>query len=210
MDRHYDAGFGDGVDLSGASLGGPDLAASLARWAAEARVDEAARARSRQRWMEQAAAEDTTFASVLADLAERARPVLVQTATGRRHRGVVVAIGVDFVAVHTDTGADVLVALGAVTAVRSGPGSQPAHSGRAVTLSRHLADAIAAMAEDRPRVTVSTGGTAGSAGSGAGGEAVNGILRSVGRDVLTLRMDGDSRANVYVPLHAVADIAIAV
>ena len=71
----------EGRDFSGDALGdafgGPDVMASLMRWAAEGQVDEAARARSRERWLRQQAEEATTFASVLADLADRDRAVLV-------------------------------------------------------------------------------------------------------------------------------------
>ncbi len=179
--------------LGGAGL----LVGAISRWLAEARVDDAARARARQRWLEQQAAEGTSVASVLVDLGERRRPVLVQTGLGRRHRGLLVGLGVDFVAIRTDAGAEVLVATRDIHAVRTRPGEPGAHSGRAVTLDAHLADAIAALAADRPRVTVATGPDA----------TFNGELVSVGLDVLTLRVDGDARTNVYVPIDAVAEIA---
>ena len=47
-------------------------------------------------------------------------------------------------------------------------------------------------------------------GRGTTDEAtINGELRAVGQDVVTLRVDGDTRANVYVPLGAVTDISVA-
>ena len=108
-----------------------------------------------------------------------------------------VALGEDFVAVSTDVGTEVLVATAAVTGVRSQPRDVAAHSGRAVSLDLTFAIAVAALAEERPRVAVAT----------TDDSTVNGELRAVGRDVLTLRVDGDTRANVYIPLAAITDIA---
>ena len=34
--------------------------------------------------------------------------------------------------------------------------------------------------------------------------------RSVGIDVVTLRVDGDTKANVYSPLASISDIAVAI
>ncbi|MBA2283054.1 MAG: hypothetical protein H0W25_17730, partial [Acidimicrobiia bacterium] len=59
------------------SADGQDLLARLAAWAAAARVDEAAAARSRERWLRQAADEGASFTGVLLDLAERGAPVVV-------------------------------------------------------------------------------------------------------------------------------------
>lgn len=183
----------------GDAFGGPDIMSALTRWAAEAAVDEAAQARSRRRWLQRQAEEETTFASVLADLADRGRPVLVQMANNRRHRGSIEVLGVDFVGIRTDTGVDVLAALDRIASVRGGPRDEAALSGRSVAMRLRLSDAVAAMAEERPRVTVAT----------AADGAVNGDLRSVGQDVVTIRVDGDTRANVYVPIGAISEIAIA-
>ncbi|MDQ3293286.1 MAG: hypothetical protein M3527_02365, partial [Actinomycetota bacterium] len=69
------------------SADGQDLLARLAAWAAAARVDEAAAARSRERWLRQAADEEAMVAGVLLDLAERADTVVVQGPGGRTPRG---------------------------------------------------------------------------------------------------------------------------
>lgn len=178
---------------------GDGLTEALHRFAAEAQVGEAAASRARQRWLEQQAIEETTFAGVLADLADRGRAVLVHTTAGRRHRGLLRALGSDFMSISTDVGSDVLVALDAVTSVRSQPRDGAAHSGRAVSLELTFAAAVAALAEDRPRLAVAT----------TDETTVNGELRAVGQDVLTLRVDGDTRANVYIPLGAVTDVSVA-
>ncbi len=172
---------------------------ALARFTAEAQVDEAAAARSREHWLRIQSEESTSFASVLADLADRDRAVLVHMANGRRHRGTIRVLGLDFVGLRTDTGADVLVALAHIASVRTGAGEQEALSGRVVSLYLRFADAISAMEEERPRVTVATPADG----------VINGDLRSVGTDVITVRVDGDTRASVYVPMQAISEIAVA-
>jgi hypothetical protein len=191
----------DGGDESGGDnpFDGSNLVNALARWAAEAQVDEAAQARTRERWLQQQAAEETTFVSVLTDLGERQRSVLVHTSVGHRHVGSARALGVDFVVLRTDVGRDVLIATTAITAVRSQPRDPVAHSGRVVALHLHFADAILAMGAECPRVTVTT----------SDGASFNGDLVSVGRDVITVRVDGDERANVYIPMGSVTEIAVA-
>lgn len=180
-------------------LGRPDLLGRLARWTAAAAVDEAASARARERWLRQSSAEGSTFAGVLLDLAERGAPVVVSGAGGRRHRGVVVAVGADFVALRTADGADVLLAFAGVAAVRSEPRATPAPGDRHVEVDVGLAEALSAVAEDRPRVLVVTV---------ADGEGLAGELRSAGRDLLVLRLDGPTRAPAYVPLAAVAEVRL--
>ena len=81
-------------DPWGAGLLGPggDLSARLERWAAEARVDDAARQRTRERWLLQQAEEGGRMAGVLCDLGERGTAVAVRTRAGRQHRGRVGAV----------------------------------------------------------------------------------------------------------------------
>ncbi len=174
------------------------LLASLTRWAAEARVDEAARQRERERWLRQQAAEESTMAGVLVDLAERDRPVLVTTAAGRSHRGVLTAVAIDFCALRTTQGIDVLVSVDGVSSVRTQPGDSPTTGDRALTLDLLLHEAMAALAADRPRVLVLARGDR---------QGIAGELRSVGRDVATVRLDGHPPALAYVPLTSVVEVA---
>jgi len=69
--------------------------AALQRWVADGQVDEAARARSRRRWLEKVATEEATLGGVLLDLAERGRPVIVRTLAGQRVTGPIIAVGAD-------------------------------------------------------------------------------------------------------------------
>src|SRR4029077_3212757 len=91
----------------------------LTAWLGSLATDEAARSRARTHWLARQALEEGTFAGVLTDLAERGRPVLVHLHSGRRHRGVPVAIGSDFVALAVAGGRSVLVALSAIASVRT-------------------------------------------------------------------------------------------
>jgi small nuclear ribonucleoprotein (snRNP)-like protein len=188
----------DAVD-AGAAAGvvGGDLEARLERWAAEARVDEAARLRARERWLRRQAEEESTLAGVLADLLEAGRPVTVHTRSGRRHRGTVRAVGADFVAVGATPG-PALVALGAVASLRTHPGEGAVLGDREVAASLRLSDVVAGLAEDRERVVLVT----------SDGDALAGVLVSVGRDVVLLRGGGDPPATCYVPLAALHEVVI--
>lgn len=181
-------------------LGGADLVARLARWVAEAAVDEAAAARSRERWLRRAAGEEATFAGVLLDLAERGSTVVVTGRAGRRHRGTVGAVGHDFAALRLSGASDVLVAFAGVASVRASRRSEPAVGDRPVAIDVGLAEALAAVADDRPRVLIVTTVDA---------DGLAGDLLAVGRDVLTLRLEGADRAPAYVPMATLAELRLA-
>ncbi len=65
---------------------------ALQEWAADARVEEAARRRRRLTSWNLHGGDDATFDGVLADLAERRCDVHVTLTNGHRHRGVIIAI----------------------------------------------------------------------------------------------------------------------
>lgn len=178
--------------------GGGDLIGRLERWAADARVDEAARARSRERWLRVQADEEGTLAGVLADLRDAGAPLTVHTRAGGSHRGVVRAVGADFVALTTRPTGEVFVALEAVASVRGGPGAPPVVGDRRVEATLRLLDVLVDLAAERERVRLVA----------AGGESVAGVLRSVGRDLLVVQGAGGERAIAYVPLGAVAEVTV--
>ena len=181
-------------------LGAPDLLRRLSTWAAAARADDAANARSRQRWLRQAAEEDATFGGVLLDLAERRAPVVITGRARRRHRCIVAAVGADFALVRIDGATDALLSFAGIATVRP-EAALPAPSGdRTVDIDVTMAEAIAVVAEDRPRVLVVTMADA---------DGIAGELRSVGRDVATLRLDGADRATAYVPIASIAELRLA-
>lgn len=175
------------------------FSARLDRWVADARVDEAALRRARERWLRDVAEQETTLSGVLADLAERHVPVTLRSTTGRRHHGTIQVIGADFVGVRTATGVEVLVALHAVGSLRTAPAVEATLGDRMVVTELRLADVLSNLAEDRERVLLVTR---------SGDAVIAGELRSVGHDVVVLRVDGERPATTYVPTAAVAEVSL--
>lgn len=184
----------DGV-LRGQDRAG--FASRLDRWVADARVDLAAAQRTRERWLQEVAAQEATLVGVLVDLAERRSVVALTTTGGRRHRGVIGSVGADFIAVRAIAGPDVLVALSAVGSVRTLPSEDPAPGDRVVVVQLTLAEVLAELAADRERVAAL-----------AGTEQVAGQLRGVGVDVVVLRTDGTPPASAYLPLGSVSEVTL--
>jgi hypothetical protein len=181
-----------------ADLLGDGLAARIDRWAADARVDEAARLRARERWLRHQAEEEGSLAGVLADVAERGTSVALHVRGGRRHRGEVAALGSDFVALRS-AGADVIVALAAVTSMRTLPGEASTIGDRSVATSHHLVDVLAGLAAERAAVLLVLAD---------GDEAVAGALRSVGQDVVGMRVAGGAAVTAYVPVGAIVEVVV--
>ncbi len=177
--------------------GAPSFTSRLDAWVADARVDEAARQRSRERWLRDVAEQESTVVGVLLDLAERRAPIAVTTAARRRH-GVISAMGADFVALRQAGGAEALLALGAIRQIRTGGGGDPAVGDRMVTSELRLHDVLAQLAAERERVHLVT----------HDGDAVSGTLRNVGHDVVVLRADGDPPGTAYLPSAAIAEVTL--
>ena len=163
----------------------------LLRLLDDARADERSDSRERERRLRQAAEEGATLAGTLVDLAEHGTGVTVRTASGRSHHGPVRLVGSDFCVVG-----EVWVALRAITTVRPDPAqrSEPAAGDRPTT-DLLLFEALSRIAPERPRVALVT----------RNGEVVAGELRSVGADVVTLRLDGDQGA-CYVSASAIGEV----
>ena len=71
------------------------LIGDLRRWAADARASDAARARSRQRWLRRQAEEESTLAGIALNLAERGTAVVLETTSGHTHRGRLLGLARD-------------------------------------------------------------------------------------------------------------------
>ncbi|HZA78617.1 MAG TPA: hypothetical protein VE623_19735 [Acidimicrobiales bacterium] len=184
--------------VTAAGMLGEGLAARIDRWAAEARVDEAARRRAREHWLRHQAEEEASLSGVLTDVAERRTPVILHVRGGRQHRGDVRAVGRDFVALRSGA-TETIVALDAVVSVQTRPGEAPAIGDRPITTALRLSDVLAELAGERsPALLVMADGD----------EAVAGIVRSVGTDVVVVRLAGDAPGTAYVPLGAITEVVL--
>lgn len=177
------------------------LLAEVTAWAGDERRRDAAASRARERWLRQAAAEDARFAGTVLDLAEERATVVVRTTAGTSLRGCIAAVGRDFLVVRGHGERSVFVRFVSVATVRPEPGhrSAVAASERRGPLPATLADVLARLAADRPRVRLGVEGAS---------EAVCGELRAVGHDVATVRLEGDPAGLVYVHLDAVRDLTV--
>lgn len=184
---------------AGGLLGAHDLTARLEQWVADSRSEAVVAERARERWLRVQADESSTFAGVLLDLAERGGPVLVQGRAGRRHRGVITAVAADFCALRTPGGRDVLLAFGGISSVRPEARGTEAAGDRTVHADVSLAEILSLLAADRPRVLVLTQ---------AADEGIAGELRRVGRDVVTIRLDGTPGASAVVAVAAIAEVSL--
>jgi hypothetical protein len=181
-----------------AALLGEGLAARIDRWAADARVDEAARLRARERWLRHQAEEEGSLAGVLADVAERGASVALHVRGGRRHRGEIAALGADFIALRS-AGADVIVVLPAVTSLRTLPGEAPTIGDRSIGTSHRLVDVLAGLAAERASVLLVLAD---------GDEAVGGVVLWVGQDVVGVRVAGGAAVTAYVPVGAIVEVLV--
>ena len=173
-----------------------DLLAHLGAWSADFRVDEAARARTRERWLRQQATEEATFTGLLVDLAERRAAIVLRTTSGSAHHGVVTAVGADFVALRAPDGATRLVTLRVVTAVEGADGMtlRELSGSRAEPADARLVDVLAQVAADRRRVLLV-----------AESETFAGEVDAVGADVVRVRRGGSP---VYVRLVSITEVAL--
>lgn len=176
---------------------GADLAGALARWAGDARVDADAAERTRAHWRRVADEGDASFAGTLARLAERATTASLHVGD-QRLVGQIVGLGVDFVALRTPAADALVVRTDAIDAVVGETADRRvvgAGSGTHVDVT--LASILGPIAADRPEAIVRTPSV-----------AVRGVLRSAGRDVVTLWRDGDRREPVWVPIARISTLTL--
>ncbi len=179
----------------------------LARWLAEARVDEAVTSRLRERALRQLAADEATLLGLCLDLAESDRPVLARTSEGRVHRGVLVAVGADFVAVRSVSGDATFLPVDHLAWLRPAPGAwtgAPARRGEAAgdrkpPLAARLVDVLTGLAGDRPRVRLVLVGDP---------DVWSGHLRGCGSDVLSVEQAGEPPIVGWIPLPQVTEVGL--
>ena len=198
-----------------------DLESAVSRWAADEEAREVARIRSAARRLADEAAGDRDLTGVLRHLEARGLPLRVTTAPGRSHRGLVRAVGDDYLALAKEQ-AWGLVALRAVAMLRAdgpgpdgwstGPGPDAWSTGAgpdgwaagpdwSERPPARLADAVERLAGQDLPVRVHTAGDP----VGTVGE-----LTSVGADHLRLACEPDqplrAAGTVYVPFGSLAEL----
>lgn len=125
-----------------------------------------------------------TFRGALVEAAELGSPVVLVTRRGAHHRGAVVAVGDDVVALAPDIdGKRILLASRSIEAVRG----RYSASTRSISETEGepgptLGSLLDDFAHDRSRVALLT----------AGGNQLMGELIAVGADQVTIRLDGSS------------------
>lgn len=179
--------------------GSASFASRVNLWMEDARVEDSASNRARERWLHSAAEADASFNGVLMDLAERRTAVSLTTAGGRRHHGIITVVGTDFVALRLAQDGEVLLTLSAIAVMRTAPLVDAAVGERLVLTHLRLTEVIGELASERCRAQLVARGAT---------EAVAGELRSVGQDVVTLRTDGDPSGMAYLPLRAIAEVRL--
>ena len=159
------------------------------------------RSRAAYRGRRHAATEVATFTGTLRDLAERAIPVAVQTSSTRVHRGPLLTVGIDHVAVRRVDGSIALVAFDTVRSVRPEPGvpARAAMGDRERSDDRTLLEALDRFLEADREVVVLLRDI---------DDPLRGEVLGFGEDVLTLRLAGGDRASVYVPTLAVRELIL--
>lgn len=158
---------------------------------------QAARERTQERWLRQAALEEARLTGVLLDAAEQRLSVTVTTASGRRHIGVVVMVGADCCGMLTSGGTRTYLRTSAITVVAHDRllRGVAAAADRPAPVPTRLTDLLADLVEERPSVAfVSAGGK----------DAVVGRLLAVGVDVATVEID-ERRSVAYVALDSVTE-----
>jgi hypothetical protein len=174
-----------------------DPLAALQRWVADGQVDEAARARSRRRWLENAATEEATLGGVLLDLAERRRPVTVRTLAGHRITGPIIAVGADFIAVADARLGDTLMPTTHIATVQPAPGDDLPAGDRRHDVVLTFGDALMELAAERPEVMV-----------GVGDETLRGELRTASTEVVTLVIADERREPISIALAAIDHVVV--
>jgi hypothetical protein len=174
--------------------------ADLQRALDDARADLVAAERTRQRWLRQQAEQSAALAGTLLALLESGVPVTCATTSGATHQGRLTGMSGTVCALRAETGQRTWIRLDALTTVRAEHGHRLPTAGddRTVPEEGGIAEILAGLADDRPRVALRFAGT---------GRPVAGELRAVGTDVATL-YEGERRTTCYVRLASVTEVSL--
>jgi hypothetical protein len=165
------------------------------------RLRAAVEARQEGRERRDRAAEVATWTGTLRDLAERQLGIVVRVAADRAHRGSLVAVGRDHVALRLASGSMVLIMTDTIRSIRPEPGrAAPVAMGdRGTSQDRTLVEALERVVEDATEVVLALRDI---------DDPVNVRVVGLGEDVLTLRTTGGGPSTIYVPVTALREILI--
>lgn len=175
----------------------PPTDADLTALVDDVRGADAAKERSRRRWLQEQSLEEARMLGVLLDAAEQRHTVTVRTVSGRQHTGAVVLVAADCCALLSPTGTRTFLVIDAITVVTLDRSFRPvpASADRRPPVAATLRDLLADEIDQRPVVAlVSAGAT----------DAVVGQLIAVGADVVTVEVD-DRRTFAYVSLASLTE-----
>lgn len=173
-----------------------DLDARIQALTDEERASEHATLRRTEATLRQQAEAEGTMGGVLVDLAERGVPVAIATLGGRTLRGSIHTLGLDYLGLRATGGEEVVVAMAALSTVRTEPDAARTVGDRVSRPAATLQVALAALTETHPTVSVLT----------VGSDGIAGRLWQVGQDLLTIR--ADAGVMTYVPLTMVSDVVL--
>ena len=163
---------------------------ATARFLADARNIESARARAREHWIRQQAREAATFGGILRALSERKGTVEVVTVDGGRAVGRILSVSPELIELGSEPPPNAWVVAGGVARVSPLSDSRDAgvaSDDRGTTSSTTLMGVLGDLADDRANLTIRCGGT-----------EVAGRIAGLGADVLTVR--GPSGELSYLPV----------
>lgn len=165
------------------------------------RIRAAIEARQEGRQRRERAADVATWTGTLRDLAEQGVGVVVRLAADRIHRGVLVAVGRDHVALRLASGATVLIMGDTIRSVRTEPGrpAPVAMGDRGTSQDRTLVEALERIAEQSTEVVLVLRDTE---------DPINVRMVGLGEDVLTVRTTGGDAGAIYVPTTALREVVI--
>lgn len=173
-----------------------DSGGRLHRWLADVRADDARLARRREQWLLRQQEESASFVGALVDLADAATEVVVET-SARRHTGRLTGVGLDMLVIRDDS-RWALVPMSSVLAVRTVGRTRATTGDRSSPLDTTFGEVLLELVAERDRVMVTL----------LSGERLTGRLTSVGTDVTTLLLDGDTEATATIRLSGVNDIIV--
>ena len=184
--------------------GGPDntdsdaaFDADLARFAAESRVDEAIRGRSRERSLRQQEREATSLRDLAVSLAEVGAAVTIAMDSGRTHRGRIASVGSD-VLVCDDGARSNWLALSAVAAITATTAVAGARPTGAAPLDTRFLDALGALCGSGAAVVFVV----------ASGLVVRGEALWLSEDAVAVRASEPPGVTTYLRLASVAEFSV--